>query len=64
MAQAFGAPIALVSLGNEGGHPGRTEAVDPHVTGQPAHESLDAHVVAANEVLVSEDVTEDPSVCR
>ena len=59
VAQAFGAPIALVSLGNEGGHPG-DEAVDPHVTGQPAHESLDAHVVAANEVLVSEDVTEDP----
>ena len=58
VAQAFGAPIALVSLGNEGGHPG-DEAVDPHVTGQPAHESLDAHVVAANEVLVSEDVTED-----
>ena len=59
VAQAFGAPIALVSLGNEGGHPG-DEAVDPHVAGQPAHESLDAHVVAANEVLVSEDVTEDP----
>jgi predicted PurR-regulated permease PerM/GAF domain-containing protein len=63
VAQAFGAPIALVSLNNEGGRP-RNEAadaaVDPHASGRPAHESLDAHVMAANEVLVSEDVTEDP----
>lgn len=63
VAQAFGAPIALISLGNEGSH-SRDEAadaaVDPHATGRPPHESLDAHVVAANEVLVSEDVTEDP----
>jgi GAF domain-containing protein len=62
VAQAFDAPIALVSLADEVHQP-RHEAtdtdLDPHAAAQPAHESLDAHVVAAGEVLVSEDVTED-----
>ena len=64
VAQAFDAPIALVSLVDAVHRPlpdatgllqdAQTAGRDPH------EESLDAHVVAANEVLVSEDVTEDP----
>jgi predicted PurR-regulated permease PerM/GAF domain-containing protein len=61
VAQAFGVPIALVSLADEVRHP-RREApdttLDPHAE-PPAHESLNAHVLAAGEVLVAEDVTED-----
>lgn len=63
VAKAFGAPIALVSLVDEVTDP-RDEAtgapVSHHTTGHSAHGSLDAYVVAANEVIVSEDVTEDP----
>jgi GAF domain-containing protein len=62
VAQAFNVPIALVSL---------VDDIQPTVTDSPAQEahaarhdthegSLDAHVIAANDVLVSEDVTEDP----
>jgi GAF domain-containing protein len=57
VAQAFGVPIALVSLVDEVRNP-RHEATeapsDPHTATQPAHESLDA-----GEVLVVEDVRED-----
>ncbi len=63
VAQAFDAPIALVSLVDEvhRPHPGALEAhQDSQATEQASREdSLDAHVVAANEVLVSEDVTKD-----
>jgi predicted PurR-regulated permease PerM len=63
VAQAFDAPIALVSLVDEvhRPHPGALEAhQDSQATQQASREdSLDAHVVAANEVLVSEDVTKD-----
>lgn len=50
IAEAFEVPIALVSLPDTGS----PEANDTH------ENSLDAHVIAANDVLVSEDVTEDP----
>jgi predicted PurR-regulated permease PerM/GAF domain-containing protein len=64
VAQAFGTPIALVSFFDEvhpsspnaAGLPQQAGAVDPTSN----QESLDAHVIAANDVLVSEDVTEDP----
>jgi hypothetical protein len=63
VAQAFDAPIALVSLVDEvhRPQPGALEAhQDSQATQQASREdSLDAHVVAANEVLVSEDVTKD-----
>lgn len=63
VAQAFDAPIALVSLINEVRQPG-SDTQDPSQEAQTLHqasheEALDAHVVAANEVLVSEDVTKD-----
>ena len=49
IAQAFDVPIALVSFAD-----GASQET------QEGHEnSLDAHVIAANDVLVSEDVTED-----
>ncbi|HZH11926.1 MAG TPA: AI-2E family transporter [Microvirga sp.] len=64
VAQAFNVPIALVSFVNE------VHRTPPDAAGltqeiqldqQPRYEeSLDAHVIAANEALVSEDVTEDP----
>jgi predicted PurR-regulated permease PerM/GAF domain-containing protein len=64
VAEAFGAPIALVSLITDE-HP-----IMPGVTGQPpdpnaAHQlpreaSVCGHVMAADEVVVSEDVTKDP----
>jgi len=48
IAQAFDVPIALVSFD------GRSQEA------QEGHDnSLEAHVIAANDVLVSEDVTED-----
>ncbi|WOH66374.1 AI-2E family transporter [Bradyrhizobium sp. BWA-3-5] len=50
IAKAFEVPIALVSLN----YTGLQEAHDAH------ENSMDAHVIAANDVLVSEDVTEDP----
>jgi len=63
VAQAFDAPIALVSLVDEAHRPDPgtpDSSQDTQATPQAAHEeSLDAHVVAANEVLVSEDVTKD-----
>jgi GAF domain-containing protein len=64
IAQSFETPIALVSfvhavhrpVPNASGQP--TEA---QVSGQASHEeTLDAHVIAAGDVLVSEDVAEDP----
>ena len=61
-AQAFDVPIALVSLIDQVRHlrsEPRDASLDANHTGQPAHESLDAHVVAAGEVLVTEDATED-----
>ncbi|WP_230533615.1 AI-2E family transporter [Microvirga roseola] len=64
VAQAFGAPIALVSIVGEGDRslPDATSLPQEiQAAGRPLHEgSLDAHVIAANEVLVSEDVTKDP----
>jgi GAF domain-containing protein len=64
VAQAFDAPIALVSL-VDNVHRTLPDATGQHHETQaagrdPHEESLDAHVVAANEVLVSEDVAEDP----
>jgi hypothetical protein len=64
VAQAFDVPIALVSFADEvhrpspnaTGLPQDARAADPI----PHQELLDAHVFATNEVLVSEDVTEDP----
>ncbi|KLK93612.1 phytochrome sensor protein [Microvirga vignae] len=63
VAQAFDAPIALVSLVDEVHQP-RTDTPESsqgiQTIQQASHEeALDAHVVAANEVLVSEDVTKD-----
>jgi GAF domain-containing protein len=63
VAQRFDAPIALVSFVDDvhrsqsdaAGQTRETEAIQ-----QPHDESLDAHVIAANEMLVSEDVTKDP----
>lgn len=64
IAQAFHVPIALVSLVDEAHwpHPGALDSVQPTqaVHHDPHEDSLDAHVVAANEVLVSEDVAQDP----
>jgi len=64
VAQALNAPIALVSFVDEAHRPPPDAAGVPHevqVTQQIPHEDpLDAHVIAANEVLVSEDVTKDP----
>ncbi len=51
-----------MSLADQVRHPRheRTDAaLDPNAGGQPAYESLEAHVVAAGEVLVAGDVTED-----
>jgi GAF domain-containing protein len=62
VAQAFDVPIALVSLADQVRHPRHEHAdaaVDPNAGGQPAHEPLEAHVVATGEVLVAEDVTVD-----
>ena len=62
VAQAFSVPIALVSLVDEVRHPRHqaTDAdLDPHTARQPDQELLDAHVIAAGEVLVVEDVSED-----
>ncbi|PVE23774.1 phytochrome sensor protein [Microvirga sp. KLBC 81] len=64
VAQAFDAPIALVSFVDEVDRPLPDASGTPQelqAAGRPPHEeSLDARVIAANEVLVSEDVTEDP----
>lgn len=64
VAQAFDVPIALVSFADVPhrpspdavGLPQEIRAADPI----PHQETLDIHVFAANEVLVSEDVTDDP----
>jgi predicted PurR-regulated permease PerM len=63
IAQAFDAPIALVSfVDEEHRHPlDAASSQDLQAASRTSHEaSLDAHVIAANEVLVSGDVTEDP----
>jgi GAF domain-containing protein len=64
IAQTFDAPIALVSFVNEVHRPQPDAAGltrESEVTQQISHqESLDARVIAANEALVSEDVTKDP----
>ncbi|WP_244510692.1 AI-2E family transporter [Microvirga guangxiensis] len=64
IAQAFDVPLALVSFVDDV-HRTPPNAVgltqETQVTQQTPHqESLDAHVIAANEVLVSGDVTKDP----
>lgn len=64
VAQTFDVPIALVSFVDEMHRP-QSEQTGQHPEAQgsgraPHEETLDAHVIAANEVLVSEDVTEDP----
>jgi len=64
VAEAFDVPIALVSFVDEVRHP-QPDAASPSQETQvsqqtPHEESLDAHVITANEVLVSRDVTEDP----
>ncbi|RXG83588.1 GAF domain-containing protein [Bradyrhizobium vignae] len=62
IGQAFNVPIALVSLVDET-HPTAADSLPQEVqTGlQGNHEgSLDAHVIAADDMLVCEDVTEDP----
>lgn len=64
IAQAFDVPIALISFVDAVHRPlpdaaGLTQKTQ--VAQQTSHdESLDAHVIAANEVLVAEDVTTDP----
>jgi predicted PurR-regulated permease PerM/GAF domain-containing protein len=64
VAQAFDVPIALVSLVDlvQRPSPGAAGLSDDAQAGpgELHQESLDAHVIAANEVLVSEDVTKDP----
>jgi predicted PurR-regulated permease PerM/GAF domain-containing protein len=64
VSQAFDVPIALVSFVDEVHRPqpdATSLTEETQVIQQPPHqESLDAHVIAANEVLVSEDVTNDP----
>jgi predicted PurR-regulated permease PerM len=64
VAQAFDAPIVLVAFVDEV-HRTQLEAPgqppDSQAAGRAPHEeTLDAHVIAADDVLVSEDVTEDP----
>lgn len=62
VAQAFNAPIALVTL-VDNIQPTAAESRTQEVhAGLPSnHEgSLDSHVIAAGDMLVSEDVTEDP----
>lgn len=64
VAQLFDVPFALLSFVDEVhraqpapvGQPQEVQASGP----APHEETLAAHVVAANEVLVSEDLTEDP----
>jgi GAF domain-containing protein len=58
IAQAFEVPIALISLIDEVHRRPGPDAVSETKGGVPK-DSLEAHVVAANEVLVSEDVTKD-----
>jgi GAF domain-containing protein len=64
VAQSFDVPIALVSFVDDVHRPQAEGAgQNPEAQGPgraPHEETLDAHVIAANEVLVSEDVTEDP----
>jgi len=61
IAQAFEVPIALVSLVDEAHRrPGPDAVSEISGTNQDVtKDSLEAHVVATNEVLVSEDVTKD-----
>jgi GAF domain-containing protein len=59
VAQAFNVPIALVSLIDDP-HPTAADSV-PNEGLQRNHEgSLDTHVIAAGDILVSDDVTKDP----
>jgi GAF domain-containing protein len=63
VAHAFDVPIALVSFIDEihRADPHGHEPPEAQASGRAPHEkTLDAHVVAADEVLVSNDVTEDP----
>jgi predicted PurR-regulated permease PerM/GAF domain-containing protein len=58
IAQAFEVPIALISLVDEV-HRRPGPDADSETKGGVPKDSLEAHVVAANEVLVSEDVAKD-----
>jgi predicted PurR-regulated permease PerM len=64
VGQAFDVPIALVSLVDLVHRPpadatGLSHEAEADLRDSP-HESLDAHVIAAKELLVSEDLTKDP----
>ncbi|WP_081928994.1 AI-2E family transporter [Microvirga sp. BSC39] len=64
VAEAFGAPIALVSMVTDEQQlmPG-AQGLPPELNASrqvPREESVCGHVVASDEVIVSEDVTEDP----
>lgn len=70
VAKTFGVQVALVSLAGEIQRPSQVaagaaaetaidSALEDSAAGQHALESIDAHVVAAGEVLVAEDVTAD-----
>nr|WP_271610191.1 MULTISPECIES: GAF domain-containing protein [unclassified Bradyrhizobium] len=62
VAQAFNVPIALVSLVDDT-HPTAPDSLPQEVQAglQGNHEgSLDAHVIAAGDILICENVTEDP----
>jgi predicted PurR-regulated permease PerM len=61
VAQAFGAPLALVSLIDEEHQPAPAAGAPPDAPRQaPREEPIFGHVAAADEVLVCEDVTKDP----
>lgn len=64
IAEAFGAPIALVSLLGSAARPesGTTSSTLSYeaTEQQRDEESLEAHVVAMNEILLVEDVKNDP----
>ncbi|HLM42075.1 MAG TPA: AI-2E family transporter [Microvirga sp.] len=61
VAQAFGAPLALVSLIDEEHQPAREAAAPADAPRQaPREEPIFGHMAAADEVLVCEDVTKDP----
>ena len=61
VAQAFGAPLALVSLIDEEHQPAPEATAPPDGPRRaPREEPIFGHMAAADEVLVCEDVTKDP----